>query len=225
MCTTRTAPAEAYSPDADRAGPAAFAPPPEWLIRLLVLLIMFLIEHVRAFRERRRRPGLPSWWITRPDMAPGSTQELAASVRGSFGTAIAVMCRQWGIGPGHKDWAYVSRTILAFGGSLQGLDGRKHPQPWWETPEIVPGMIRADTDAKPTAASLLAGQIAADAQSPVPNAAPTCAKPICAEPICAERAYARPVLSPAFWWLILARTGTGPPIGPPLDRDRQFYYV
>ena len=42
MCDQTKAPAEAYAPDADRAGPDAFAPPPEWLVHILAMLILFL---------------------------------------------------------------------------------------------------------------------------------------------------------------------------------------
>jgi hypothetical protein len=186
-----------------------------------VWLIHFLLENVPAFR-RRRCARLPSWWVHRPDMAPGSTQELAASVCGPFGNAIALMCRHWGFGPGHKDWPYLSRMILAFGGSLHGVDGRKHPQPWWETPEVVPGMIRADAATKPSAASLLAAQIAADSRSPVPSAQATCAALARTAPARAAPAHAEPAVSRAFWWLVFARAGTGPPTGPPVVRDDRF---
>ena len=46
-----TAPTEAYAPDADRAG--ADAPVPEWIARLLALLIRFMLQHLRAIRLRR----------------------------------------------------------------------------------------------------------------------------------------------------------------------------
>jgi hypothetical protein len=199
MCALPTVLAEAYAPDADREASDAPDRMPRWLAHIVALLILFLLEHLAAFR-RRRYPGLPSWWTPRTDMAPGSTQELAASVRGPFGNAIAQMARQWGIGPGHKDWPEVSRAIVAFGGSLQGLDGRRVPQPWWETPEIVPGMIRFEVATKTTAASLLAQLLTADAPPPA------------REPALAR---AEPVWPPALWLQVRARAGTGPPTGPP----------
>ena len=115
-----TAPAEAYAPDADRAGPDAPAHPPEWLVRCLALLIFFLLEHLHAVRLRRSR-RLPSWWQDRPDLPAGSAQAEAASIRGPFGNAIAWMCRRRGIGPGHTDWPELSRAIVAFGGSVKGF--------------------------------------------------------------------------------------------------------
>ena len=60
----------------------------------------------RMFAPRARL--LPSWWVSLPDCVPGSTQELAASVRGPIGHAMAHMCRYCGFGPGHKDWPYLS---------------------------------------------------------------------------------------------------------------------
>ena len=48
-----TAPAEAYAPDADRAGPDAPARPPEWLVHWLALLIFFLLEPLNAVRLLR----------------------------------------------------------------------------------------------------------------------------------------------------------------------------
>jgi hypothetical protein len=214
MRTTPTVPAHAYSPDADRAGPDVFAPPPDWLVHILVRLILFLYQHVAGFRRRRAR-GLPSWWVSRPDMAPGSTQELAASVRGPFGNAIAQMCLYWGIGPGHKDWPYLSRTIVAFGGSLHGIDGRCCKQPWWESPIFVPGMVRADADTQPTRKSLLAARIAADVRSHTPPAEPVRAEP---------KIRRESVLSPLFWLQAFTRAGTGPPTGPPDGGNARFRF-
>ena len=48
-----TVPAEAYAPDADRAGPDAPAQLPEWLVRCLALLILFLLEPCNAVRLLR----------------------------------------------------------------------------------------------------------------------------------------------------------------------------
>ena len=115
-----TAPADAASPDADRAGPDAPAPLPEWVVHFVTLLIRLILQLSLAARSRRAR--LPSWWHERPDLPAASAQALAASVRGEFGTAIAWMCRRRGIGPGHPDWPYLSRAIVAFGGGRSGSD-------------------------------------------------------------------------------------------------------
>jgi hypothetical protein len=138
MPARQAAPADADAPDPDRAGP--HAPPPRWLIHLLVLLRLF------ALRWRARLGGIslpPDWVHQRPGLPAGSTQALAAAIRGSFGTAIAWMCLRRGFGPGHADWPYLSRTIVAFGGSLAGF---RPGLPacglqWWENPDIFPGMI------------------------------------------------------------------------------------
>ena len=188
---------DADSPDADRAGLTVPATLPALLLEFLTLLIRQMLRQWLPARARL----MPSWWVTLPDCAPGSTQELAASIRGPFGHAMAHMCRYWGYGPGHQDWPYLRRSILAFGGSLKGVDGRKHPQPWHDTPEIIPGMIRADATTTPTAAALLAQRLAADLPPPPP------------QPVLA--AGAGPAVSPAPLRPVLARAATGPPTGPP----------
>ena len=114
-----TTPADAYSPDADRAGPDASARMPEWLVHLIALFIHFMLKRMLAAQLRRSR--LPSWWDDRPDLPAGSTQSEAASIRGPFGRSIAWMCRRRGIGPGHPDWPELSRAIVAFGGSMKGV--------------------------------------------------------------------------------------------------------
>jgi hypothetical protein len=53
MQNPHNAPAEAYRPDPDRAGPDAYPRRPEWINHLLALLILFLIRHVPSFRQRR----------------------------------------------------------------------------------------------------------------------------------------------------------------------------
>ena len=142
MCSQTTPPAEAYAPDADRAGPDAFAHPPEWLVHILAMLILFLLQHTQAMRLRRFR-RTHAWWRDRPDLPAGSAQGHAASVRGPFGRSIAWMCRRHGIGPGHKDWPELSRAIVAFGGSLQGFCAGAPPSGlyWWENPGVVAGMV------------------------------------------------------------------------------------
>jgi hypothetical protein len=131
-------------------------------------------------------------------------QALAASIRGEFGNAIAWMCRRRGIGPGHPDWPELSRAIVTFGGSTKGF---RPGLPacglqWWESPDIMPGMI-GETAATPAAtalASLLSRQAVAIAPPPAPNVEP---------------AAARPAPLPAIRRRVFARAATGPPIGPP----------
>ncbi len=132
MSNAITAPADAYAPGADRDGTNASARLPEWLVHLMALVIRFIVEHSLAARTRRF--SLPSWWHYRPDLPPGSVQQLAASRRGAFGNAIAWMCRRRGIGPGHPDWPELSRAIVAFGGSVAGFRAGLPAcgLQWWE---------------------------------------------------------------------------------------------
>jgi hypothetical protein len=222
MSAPPTAPAEAYAPDADRAGPDALAHSPDWLVRCLALLIFFVLEHLLALRPHRS-VGLPSSWQDRPDLPPGSAQAMAASRRGAFGNAIVWMCRSRGIGPGHPDWPELSRAIVAFGGSVKGFRAGLPACGllWWENPNIAPGMT-GETAATPAAAaiaSLLARQAAADAPPLVPHAV---------------RAAAGHARFPASWLSescrqVFARAGTGPPTGPPLPgpaaRDCQLFHA
>jgi hypothetical protein len=205
-----TVPAEAYVPDANRAGPGAPAQPPEWLARWIALLIFFLLEPfntVRLLRSGR----LQSWWQERADLPAGSAQAEAASIRGHFGNAIAWMCYRRGIGPGHKDWPELSRAIVAFGGNVAGFRagfpaGGLH---WWENPTVVPGIVPG-FGVPAAAATLLQRQAAANAAPPAPDA-------MQAEAAQADVAHAR---LPASWLSAskrhsLARAGPGPSTGPP----------
>ena len=137
-----TAPADAYAPDADRAGPDASAQLPEWLVHCLVAADPLLAPA----RARRSLAPFPPAGIrgggTRPDLPAGSVQAQAASIRGPFGRSIAWMCRRHGIGPGHQDWPELSRAIVAFGGSLKGFRAGAPALglQWWENPNVVPGM-------------------------------------------------------------------------------------
>jgi hypothetical protein len=199
MCDPLTAAASAHSPDANRAGPDAHLP--EWVVRLVTLIIRLILEC--SFATRSRRPRLPSWWHERPDLPLASAQSEAASVRGAFGNSIAWMCRRRGIGPGHPDWPELSRAIVAFGGSIKGARAGLPAcgLGWWENPHLVPGMI-GETPVQPAAealASLLSQQAVANALPPAPNVEPAAAEPA---PLPAIRR-------------VLARTATGPPIGPP----------
>jgi hypothetical protein len=203
MSARPAAPSQADAPN--RAGPDTPAPPPAWLIHLLVLLRLF------ALRMRARLGGtaLPCDWVhERPDLAPGSTEALAASVRGTFGTAIAWMCLRRGIGPGHRDWPALSRAIVAFGGSIADF------QPglpacglqWWENPSLCPGMAgdTAPTAAADALAAALARQPPVHAPPPAPAVASAAAGPI-PPPAPPRRAF--------------AGATTGPPTGPPCHGD------
>ncbi len=201
MCDPLTTPADAGSPDADRAGPDASVRPPTWIVHLLVLIIRCILECMLAARPRRS--PLPPWWHDRPDRPLASTQAEAASIRGPFGRSIAWMCRRRGIGPGHPDWPELSRAIVAFGGSVKGA---RPGLPacgllWWENPNVTPGIV-GETTAAPAAtalASLLSRKAAAVAPAPAPTVI--------------VRSDAEPALPPAFRRQVFARTATGPPTG------------
>jgi hypothetical protein len=198
-----TAPAEAYSPGANRVGPDASPRLAEHFVRFLVLVGLLVREYWLAFRDYRTG-RLPSWWHCRENLPPGSVQQLAASIRGEFGNAIAWMCRRRGIGPDHPDWPEIRCAIIAFGGSVKGF---RPGLPacglqWWENSRIVPCAI-GDVPATPAAdamARLLSRSDGALAPPParvVPSAAPMHAG------------------SPAPQRRVLARASTGPPTGPP----------
>ncbi len=208
MRAPTTAPAEAYAPDGDRAGPDAPAHSPDWLVHLLARLILLLLETLLAIRPRRSS-AQPSWWRDRPDLPAGSAQAAAASVRGPFGRSIRWMCIRHGIGPGHKDWPELSRAILAFGGSLEGFWAGAPPKglEWWENPGVIPGVVLVPGFSAHAAAgaSLLEQQAVANAPPPVPHE------------MQAEAAHAR---SPAAWLpasvrQVFARAGPAPSTGPP----------
>jgi hypothetical protein len=210
MCDQLTALAEAYTTDADPAGPEALAQRPEWLVQCLARLIFFLLQRWLALRSPgSHRP--PAWWRDRPDLPPGSAQAEAAEIRGPFGNSIAWMCLRRGIGPGHTDWPELSRAIVAFGGSLAGFRAGAPALglQWWENPNVIPGMIgeAVATPAATATALLLSRQAVAHAPPAAPNGA---------------RAEAAHVLwpaswSPASWRQFLAPVGAGPPTttGPP----------
>jgi hypothetical protein len=221
MRDSPTVPAQAYAPDADRAGPDASAQLPEWLVHLLAVLIRFLLEHALAARLRRSRRLTSMWPDPRPDLPAGSAQAQAASIRGHFGNVIAWMCRRNGIGPGHKAWPELARAIVAFGGSVKGL--RAGPPArgllWWESPNVVPGMVLGFGVPAPTT-TLLQRVAVASAAPPAPNA-------VRAEVAHAEAAHAEArhaeaahVRLAAPWRLasvrqVFARAGPGPSTGPP----------
>jgi hypothetical protein len=216
MRDSPTVPAQAYAPDADRAGPDASAQLPEWLVHLLAVLIRFLLEHALAARLRRSRRLTSMWPDPRPDLPAGSAQAQAASIRGHFGNVIAWMCRRNGIGPGHKDWPELARAIVAFGGSVKGL--RAGPPArgllWWESPNVVPGMVLGFGVPAPTT-TLLQRVAVASAAPPAPNALQAEVAP--ADAVNAEAAHAR---LPPSWRIAsvrppFARAGPSPSTGPP----------
>jgi len=200
---------QAYAPDADRVGPDSLGRSAEWLARWLGLLIFFLLEPLNAIRLLRAG-RLTTRWHERPDLPAGSTQDEAASIRGSFGTAIAWMCLRHGVGPGHAAWPELSRAIVAFGGSLEGFRAGlpAFGLQCWENPNLLPGyVVGFGTPASATTATeaLLQRQAVATALPPAPRV------------MQADAAHAR---LPAAWLAasrqqVFARAGPGSATGPP----------
>jgi hypothetical protein len=214
MRTPPSVPAEAYFPDANRTKPEATARSAEWLARWIALLIFLLTEPFNAIRMLRYH-RLPSYWYDRPELPPGSAQAEAAAVRGSFGNAIAWMCRRHGVGPGHPEWPELSGYILMFGGSLAKCRPGRRPRglQWWENPFIVPGTVPGFGIPAAAPASLLE-------QQAVANALPRAPSVVQAEAVQAVQAEATHSRLPASWlavseWHVFARAGPTPPTGPP----------
>jgi hypothetical protein len=169
---------------------------------------------IRMIRRGRR----PLWVDVhhRPDLPAGSTQEEAAALRGSFGTAIAWMCLRHGIGPGHAEWPELSRYIVMFGGSVRRFRAGRPALglQCWESPYLVPGLVVGiGTPASATAATDLLVQ-----RDAVANAVPPVSRVVQAEAAMqTEHAHAR---LPASWLAasrqhVFARAGPCPSTGPP----------
>ncbi len=207
MSVPLTPPAEACSPDRDRAGPDASAHLREWLVRLIALVIYVMLQraHERALAGRPRRCArLSSWCDDRPDRPAPPAQDLAAAKRRAFVNAIARMFRRNGIGPAHPDLPAQSSAQVGFGGSPNWVrPGRPARDPqWWDNLDLMPGMI-GDIVATPAAtaeASLLSPQAVAGIAPPLPNVLP---------------AAARPARLPAIRRCVFAPAATGPPTGSP----------
>jgi hypothetical protein len=201
-----TVPADAFVPDANRAGADGSPQLPEWLVHFLTLVMMFLLEHAHAARLRRARRVRP-WWHDRPDLPAGSIQGLAAAIRGPFGRSIASMCRRHGIGPGHKDWPELSRAIVAFGGSLKGFRAGAPATGlfWWENSNVVPGLSCSLGAPVSATAALLQRQADANPLPPTPDV------------MQAEATHAGFPASwmPVSWRQVFARAGPSPSTGPP----------
>ena len=213
MHASQPIPAGAFATDANRHGEAVSAPP-EWLAYLLARLIHLMLRTMRVLRPRSLS-YLPDWMLERPDLPASSALALAASVRGEFGTAIAWMCMRRGIGPGHRHWPYLAHSIVAFGGSLQGVDGRRYPMQWWESHWASPAVVRPDPAPPSATALLLEREAIALAPLSEWQAAPASAARAPAPAPLPAATLLRPASPPPSWLRPWARDGTGPPTGPP----------
>jgi len=120
-----TSPADAYAPDANRAGPDSSErllhrmPLLYGLVRFLVLVAFLVREYWLAIRQYRSGTR-PSSWHDQSDLPPGSPQQPAAPIRGAFGNTIGWTYRRRNIAPPQKDWLQPFRAIAAFGRNLKG---------------------------------------------------------------------------------------------------------
>jgi hypothetical protein len=195
MSDQHTAPAEAYSPDPDRAEPDSPDLIPEWLAYLIALVIVFLIEQFQAARQRHARRSA-SHPVGRTALPRDSTAAPATAICNRSDDATARTRR----GPGVAlDCSELSRTRAALLEKLRQSDVDPAVLSQLEALGIVPGPIGPDT----------ASTLDAPVLSP-PHAAKICRD---------AREFAHPAprhaVSPAPWGQNFVRRGTGPPTGPP----------
>jgi hypothetical protein len=193
MGDPNTAPAEACPPDPDRDDPDSPALMPEWLAYLIALVILFIIEQFRALGQRHaRRPA--SRPIDRRAPPRDSSQTPAASIDSQSGDVTARPRRGRGVAPECPDLSGARAALLA-----KLRQANVEPAVWsqLEALGIVPGLTGPDTD---TAAATSA-----------PVLSPRCVAKIRRAPRRLAPASSRHRVSPAAWWQVFARPGTGPP--------------
>jgi hypothetical protein len=204
MGDLNTVPAEAYSPDPDRADPDSPTLMPEWLAYVIALVILFIIETFLATEQRRaRRPA--SRPIGQPSLPRNSAQPPAAAIRRHSNDVTARTRRDPGAVPESTD---LSRTRAELLEKLR--QSNVDPAVWSRLEElgIVPGPTGPDAAATPTGPVLAPPRVAnlrrdlrnLATATPRHRASPTPRRPI-------------------------ARPGTGPPTGPPGVSRYQFCYV
>ena len=195
MCAQRPAPADAYAPDADRDGPDASKAPPEWIVHLLALIILFVLRQWVALRSRRapRRPAhKPEQPIQPAEAKPASEPRN----RDELEQFVTHMVRHFGRKMRAQGESELLPATATTGDSAEGAS----PQPSAEAAGVMPGTIHAD--AVPTSAT-----IKPRPWRPAANLYPLVRK-------LALAAGASAMLSEVRWQ-VQARVGTGPPIGPP----------
>jgi hypothetical protein len=195
MGDQHTAPAEAYSPDPDRADPDSPDLMPEWLAYLIALVIVFLLEQWGAMRQRYvRRPAPRS--VGRPAPPRDSAEPPATPTHSQPEHMTARTRRSRGVAPECTDLSSMRAALLE---KLRQSDVDPAVLSQLETLGIAPTLIGPDTAATPTA--------------PVPS--PLRGTNIRRAPRKFAHAAPRHAVSPARWGQNFARRGTGPPTGPP----------
>jgi hypothetical protein len=201
MGDLNTAPAEASAPDPDRADADSPDLMPEWLAYLIALVIVFLLEQFLAARQRRaRRPASRS--VGRPAQPRDSAQAPAAAIRTQSDGATARLHRGRGAA---LEGSELSRARTALLEKLRQSDVDPAVLSQLEALGIVPAPIGPDTAATP-------------ALSP-PRVANIRRVPCRLAPVAPRHR-----VSPAPRQM-LARTGTGPPTGPPAVLRCQSCYA
>jgi hypothetical protein len=195
MGNPNTAPAEAYSPDPDRAGPDSPDLIPEWLAYLIALVIVFLLEQFQAMRQHHlRRPA--SRPVARPALPRDSAQSPAAATRSQPDHVTTRTRRGHNAAPECRDLSDVRTALLE---KLRQSDVDPSVLSQLEALGIVPSPIGSDTTATPNA----------------PVLAPLCVANIRRTARRFAPASPRHAVSTAPRRQMFARPGTGPPTGPP----------
>ena len=202
MCASPKAATEADAPDADRVGPDAPAPLPDWLLRILVQIVCCLIKawlalHPRGTHAQRSRLA------DRPSPSPVSGQSANDSISTPLDETIARVCQEQGVSPEDAARAKMARQITALINRMRSPDSDPSPQP-----ESEPHEVSADTMATSNAAAP-----ATSSESPR-RVADTRWRARQPGPACDTR-----VLVPVPTRRMFARAGTGPPTGPPAVSD------
>ena len=144
MCASPKAATEADAPDADRVGPDAPAPMPDWLLRILVQIVCCLIKawlalHPRGTHAQRSRP------VDRPSPSPVSGQSANDFISTSLDETIARACQEQDVSPEDAARAKMARQITALINRMRSPDSDPSPQP-----ESEPHEVSADTMPRPT---------------------------------------------------------------------------
>jgi hypothetical protein len=201
MGNPNTAPAEAYSPDPDRADPDSPDLMPEWLAYLIALVIVFLLEQFQAMRQHHAR-RLASKPVARPAPPRDSAAAPTAAIRSQPDHATARTRRGRDAAPEYPDLAHTRAALLE---KLRQSDVDPAVLSQLEALGIVPAVIGLDTPAAPVLSPLCMTNIRRAARRFAP-------------------ARAQHRVSPTPWRQI-ARPGTGPPTGPPAVSDYQSCYA
>jgi hypothetical protein len=205
MGDQHTAPAEAYSPDPDRADPDSPDLMPEWLAYLIALVILFLIEQFQALRQRHPR-RLASRPVGRPALPKDSAQPPATASRSQSENATARTRRSRDAAPECPDLSHARTALLE---KLRHSDIDPAVLSQLEALGIVPSPIGPNTAASPTV-PVLSPHGAANIRRTARRRAPGGAQ------------HAVSLAPPRREF---THASTGPPTGPPAVSGYQSCYV